>query len=180
MPRAVVYRRVSSDEQAESGAGLDAQLDSCQAWCGRHGYDLAGPHDDDLSGATPLLKRPGLLAALDQLQPGDVLLVAKRDRLGRDPLVVGQAEVEVVRAGARVVSAAGEGTDDDSPASILMRRIIDAFAEYERLVIRARTKAALDGRRAGAGASGRSPMARPWPPTAPPSKPTPASGPRST
>ena len=41
------------------------------------------------------------------------------------------------------MSAAGEGTDDDDPSSILMRRIVDAFSEYERLLIKARTRAAL-------------------------------------
>ena len=40
-------------------------------------------------------------------------------------------------------SAAGEGTDTDGPTDILMRRIVDAFGEYERLIIKARTKAAL-------------------------------------
>ena len=74
---------------------------------------------------------------------GDTLIVAKRDRLGRDPLVVAMIEASVKRKGARIVSAAGEGTDSDSPTDILMRRMVDAFAEYERLVIGARTKAAL-------------------------------------
>jgi DNA invertase Pin-like site-specific DNA recombinase len=54
----------------------------------------------------------------------------------------------VERKGARVVSAAGEGTDASDPASVLMRQIIDAFAQYERAVIRTRTKAALRAKRA--------------------------------
>ena len=74
--------------------------------------------------------------------------MAKRDRLGRDPLVVAMIESAVQRKGARIVSAAGEGTDSDSPADVLMRRMIDAFAEYERLIIGARTKAALQAKKA--------------------------------
>jgi DNA invertase Pin-like site-specific DNA recombinase len=46
------------------------------------------------------------------------------------------------RHGARVVSADGAGNGDD-PAAILMRRMVDAFAEYERALIRARTRSAL-------------------------------------
>lgn len=76
-----------------------------------------------------------------------MLLVAKRDRLGRDPLVVAMIESAVQRKGARIVSAAGEGTDSDSPSDVLMRRMVDAFAEYERLVIGARTKAALQAKK---------------------------------
>ena len=47
-----------------------------------------------------------------------------------------------------MVSAAGEGTEGDDPASVLMRRIVDAFGEYERLIIKARTKAALGAKKA--------------------------------
>jgi hypothetical protein len=46
------------------------------------------------------------------------------------------------RHGARVQSADGTA-EGDGPEAVLMRRIVDAFAEYERLVIRARTRAAL-------------------------------------
>ena len=89
-----------------------------------------------------------MLDAIAALKKGDVLVVAKRDRLGRDPIKVAMIESAVARKGARIVSAAGEGTDGDDPASVLMRRMIDAFAEYERLLIGARTKAALGAKKA--------------------------------
>ena len=47
----------------------------------------------------------------DALGKGDVLIVAKRDRLGRDVLNVAMFERLAERKGARIVSAAGEGTD---------------------------------------------------------------------
>lgn len=142
--KAIPYLRESTDEQAESGAGRAAQLDACEACSRRLGIPMDEPCvDDGVSGAAPLDKRPGLLDALARLDKGDVLLVAKRDRLGRDPIVVAMIEGAVKRQGCRIVSAAGEGTEGDDPTSILMRRIIDAFAEYERLIIKARTRAAL-------------------------------------
>src|SRR4051812_33037422 len=159
MVRAVAYLRVSTDEQSESGAGLNAQLDACRAHAARQGWPLAGPfRDEAVSGARPLDQRPGLLDAVAELGPGDVLLVAKRDRLGRDPIAVAFIEKAVTERGARVVSAAGEGTADDDPTSILMRRIIDAFAEYERLVIKARTRAALRAKRARGERVGKVPL----------------------
>lgn len=142
--KAVPYFRESTDEQAESGAGKAAQHDACEAWSRRLGIPMGEPCvDDGVGGASPIDKRPGLLDALAMLEKGDVLLVAKRDRLGRDPIVVAMIEAAVKRQGCRVVSAAGEGTEGDDPTSVLMRRIIDAFAEYERLIIKARTRAAL-------------------------------------
>lgn len=140
----IAYLRVSTTSQAESGAGLDAQHDACL----RVAVELAGVYrDEGVSGKTGLDKRPALLEAIATLDKGDVLIVAKRDRLGRDPLAVAMIEAAVARKGARIVSAAGEGTDSDSPTDILMRRMVDAFAEYERLVIGARTRAALQAKK---------------------------------
>src|SRR5262249_24849505 len=87
-----------------------------------------GPFEDDVTGAAPLDKRPGLLDALAALRPGDALLVAKRDRLGRDPIVTAMIESAAARKRCRVVPAAGEGPGDDAPASVLMRRMSDACA----------------------------------------------------
>lgn len=141
----VAYLRVSTDEQAQSGAGLKGQEDACRRHAEREGVYLVGPFaDEGVSGAAGLDKRPGLLDALSALDAGGVLLVAKRDRLGRDPLlIVALIEAAVSRKGCRVVSAAGEGTAPDGPTDVLMRRMVDAFAEYERLVIKSRTKSAL-------------------------------------
>ena len=137
---AYAYLRVSTDQQSLSGAGLDAQEDACRRSAG----ELVGIYrDEGVSGKSGLDKRPALLELIAALGKGDTLIVAKRDRLGRDPLVVAMIESAVKRKGARIISAAGEGTDSDSPTDILMRRMVDAFAEYERLVIGARTKAAL-------------------------------------
>ena len=144
MPKAVASTRVSTDEQAESGLGLAAQEAACRLCVARLGLELASVHaDEGVCSVDPIDKRPALLEAIASLGKGDVLIVAKRDRLGRDPIVVAMIEAAVRRRGARIVSAAGEGTDGDGPTDVLMRRIVDAFGEYERLVIKARTKAAL-------------------------------------
>ena len=148
--RAVAYLRVSTDEQAQSGAGLRAQEDACRAHAVRAGAELVGPSlDAGVSGAAPLDARPGLVEAFARVGPGDALLVAKRDRLGRDPIIVAMIEAAVAKRGGRVASAAGEGTDGDDPSSVLMRRIVDAFAEHEQLILKAYTRAALLAKRRG-------------------------------
>ncbi len=145
----VIYLRVSTDEQTDSRAGLNAQLDSCRAYIGRNGAGQAEIFSDEgISGAAGIEKRPGLLQAIAALEKGDALLVSKRDRMGRDPIVTAMIESAISRKGARVVSAAGEGTDGNTPSDVLMRRMIDAFAEYERLIIKARTSSALQAKKA--------------------------------
>jgi DNA invertase Pin-like site-specific DNA recombinase len=146
---AIAYLRVSTDEQTASGLGLEAQRAAIESWAQRNGATVAAYlSDEGVSGGAGLDKRPGLASALAELGNGAVLVVAKRDRLGRDPILCAMVERSAARVGARVVSAAGEGTDDDGPASVLMRRMVDAFAEYERLLIGQRTRAALAAKKA--------------------------------
>ena len=148
MGKAVGYLRCSTDEQTESRAGLDGQRYGIEQHCGRAGLVVAGVFSDEgVSGAAGMDKRPGLLDAVNAIGKGDVLVVAKRDRLARDPVACAVVERMVAKRGGRIVSVAGEGTDGDDPTSVLMRRIVDAFSEHERLVIAARTRAALQAKR---------------------------------
>jgi len=128
----------------------EAQRSAIERWAASRGVTVVEWFTETITGGADLEERTELLTAIDRL--GDLhaglLVVAKRDRLARDPVVAALVERLVERQGARVVSAAGEGTDGDSPTDILMRRIVDAFAEYEKLVIRARTRAALATKRA--------------------------------
>ncbi len=147
MPRAIIYRRLSK-EKGETALSLTAQRRAGQEAADRLGLEIAATFTDDgVSGGAAIEKRTGLLEALKEIRAGDVLIVARRDRLARDVLLAGWIEKEVRRRGARIVSAAGEANGDD-PASELMRTIVDAFSQYERSLIRARTKAALDSKRA--------------------------------
>jgi DNA invertase Pin-like site-specific DNA recombinase len=79
----VGYARVSTDAQAESGAGLEAQRKRIEAECRRRGWQLRGVEEDVLSGRD--LNRPGLRRALDACRAGEAagIVVAKLDRLSR-------------------------------------------------------------------------------------------------
>ena len=140
--KAIGYIRVSTDEQA---LGPDAQRAALNAWCERHDARLGAIYEDiGVSGASPLEKRPGLNDALDALvlEGAGVLLVAKRDRLARDVVIAAVVERMAQRVGARLLSADGTG-NGDGPEDQLMRHLLSAFSEYERLLIGARTRAAL-------------------------------------
>jgi site-specific DNA recombinase len=149
MTRAVPYRRVSAEEQALSGHGLNAQEDTIRAFATRMGWEITEFFTDaGLSGSLPIDKRPALFDAVARLKKGDVLLVAKRDRLGRlDNLEMGLIELAVKKRGARIISCAGEGTENDDPASVAMRGMVDIFSNYTRLIIKANTKSALRSKR---------------------------------
>jgi DNA invertase Pin-like site-specific DNA recombinase len=142
-PKCVVgYIRASTAEQKLTP---EAQRKALEAWCKRRGKRLVAVYEDlGVSGGLELERRVGLLTAIDALSEhrAGTLLVSKRDRIARDVIVSGMVERLVERQGAKVASADGVG-NGSGPEAQLMRTMIDAFAAYERALIRARTKAAL-------------------------------------
>jgi DNA invertase Pin-like site-specific DNA recombinase len=141
---------VSTDDQA---LGLEAQRNAIAAWASARGVQIVEwCTDEAVSGGAALDARPELLRALALVREhhAGCLVVAKRDRLARDVMVAAMVERLAADAGAAVLSVAGEGTDapdNDDPSARLLRRMVDAFAEYERALISLRTRKALAAKR---------------------------------
>lgn len=152
--RAVAYIRVSTDEQQ---LGPEAQRADIERWCASKGITSVSMFTDvGVSGGAEISERPQLILAFEAVRAlkAGTFVVWRRDRLARDVGIAAIIERELDRLGARVRSVHGEGTDVEGPAGKLMSGIIDAFSEFERGVIRMRTKAALKtlrakGKRAG-------------------------------
>jgi len=143
----VSYLRVSTDRQE---LGPSAQRAAIASWAKTSGVRVVAEFvDKGVSGAADLDDRPELLAAIDALRVhgAGALVVAKRDRLARDVVLGGLIERLVERAGARVVSADGV-SDGVGAEGQLLRGIVDLFAQFERQLIRSRTKAALQAKKA--------------------------------
>ena len=157
--KVVAYLRVSTEQQAGSGLGLEAQLASIEEYARKNELKLDKVLiDSGISGTASLENRPSLVEALGLIEEGTILLVSKLDRLSRDPLVLLLVEDSVTKSGGRIVSAAGEGTDSEDPSQILLRRILSAVAENEAKLVSVRTKAALKAKQARGEWVGRPPF----------------------
>jgi DNA invertase Pin-like site-specific DNA recombinase len=145
MSKVVGYVRVSTSEQDLS---VEAQRDALRNWCASNGLALAAMYEDvGTSGSAPIEKRPGLRAALEALEEGDTLLVLRRDRLARSVVTAATADALATKAGA-TIRTVHEGCDEEStPETMLMNCILDAFAQYERALIRMRIKSAMNRKR---------------------------------
>ena len=76
---AIGYCRVSTDDQATNGYGMDAQRQAIESAAVRLNCRVRTWYSDEgISGAATIDKRTELLSALQGLRNGDVLLVAKR------------------------------------------------------------------------------------------------------
>ncbi len=154
---AVGYVRVSTSEQGESGAGLEAQRRTIYESCAARRWQLSTVFEDvGLSGGT--LKRSGLSAALDFATSGKacVLVVAKLDRLSRSLMQFAQLMERSRREGWHLV-ALDLGVDTSTPQGELMANVMATFAQFERRMIGLRTKEALAVRRSQGVRLGRPP-----------------------
>ncbi|MFE6333842.1 recombinase family protein [Streptomyces sp. NPDC057798] len=138
------YARVSTDDQ-EAQLQRDALTD---AGCSRIFEDKASGKNTD---------RPELTAVLDYLRAGDTLVVWKLDRLGRS-LIDLVSIVDGLRGrgiGFKVLTGALSAVDTTSADGRLFFQIIAAMAEFERSLIKDRTKAGLEAAKAQGRTGGR-------------------------
>ncbi len=152
----VGYVRVSTVEQADSGAGMAAQRTAIEEAAARSGWRIVDICEDaGVSGSKT--SRPGLDRALRLVETGAAcgLVAAKVDRLSRSLLdFCGLMERAELHGWWLVVLDAG--MDMSSPAGRAMVRMLATFAELERDLIRQRTRDAMTASRAAGGpAAGR-------------------------
>lgn len=144
--KAIAYLRVSTDRQGDSGAGLDAQRAAITAYAAQHGIEIVRFEQDILSGAKGIEHRLGLASAIASIHKGYALLIAKRDRLGRDQFLSMSLERLIQKKGGVILSADGLG-NGDSAGDKFLKSILDAASTFERDLIRARTRAAMQAKR---------------------------------
>lgn len=155
---AVGYIRVSTADQAESGAGLEAQRRAITHTCDLRSWDLVQVFED--AGASgKSLNRPGLVAAMEAVEHGtaEVLVVAKLDRLSRSLIDFANLMERSRRKGWNVV-ALDLGVDTSTPQGEMLASVMASFAQYERRLIGLRTKEALAVKRSQGVRLGRRPV----------------------
>ena len=137
--RAILYSRVSTDEQARSGYSLAQQIEALRAYTAREGYEvLEEVQDPGQSGAS--LERPGMDRVRDLMATGGVavVLAQDRDRFAREPAYHYLLRKEFEECGTTLRSLNDIG--DDTPEGELTDGILDQLAKYERAKIAERTR----------------------------------------
>ena len=130
------YVRVSTTEQAEGGASLEAQRQQIRAWAAQHGHTLTSiVTEAGVSGGIPFGERPAASKLLEQVSRGDVIVGSKLDRLFRsasDCLVT--AEAMQKRGVHLYLLDLNGGADSVSGNGIskLFLSLLSAVAEFER------------------------------------------------
>jgi DNA invertase Pin-like site-specific DNA recombinase len=153
--RAIGYCRVSTEEQGESKAGLEAQEATIRAEVAHRGWELLDLRSDVASGKS-MKRRDELGRTLRDLRDGkaDALVVAKLDRLSRSVLDFASL-METAKNEDWSLVVLDLGVDTTSTNGKLIVHIMIALAQWERELIGDRTKTALNAVRARGDALGR-------------------------
>lgn len=135
------YVRVSTEEQADSRLGIEAQLNTIQVECDRRGWTVEMRVDAGFSGKQV---NPQLRGALELLARGqaDTLVVAKLDRLARSVLHAAEIMESAERQGWNL-TVLDLDVDLSTPQGKAMAGMLNVFAQFERDMISTRTKEAL-------------------------------------
>lgn len=153
------YSRVSTEEQAESRNGLEAQRSTMDAEAERRGWTVEHYADEGASGKYINTNLQEVLQLLASGQ-GDGLIVAKLDRLARSVVHAANIIEDAQRQGWSLV-VLDLNLDLTTAAGRMMARTVVNFAEYERELISERTKAGLAAKKARNEPIGRPRLAKP-------------------
>lgn len=136
MSRVFAYCRVSTADQT-----TDNQLHEIEG--AGFAIDKRRIVTETISGSVAAMERPGFAKLMDRLESGDVLIVTKLDRLGRNALDVRSTVERLAGIGVRVHCLALGGADLTSPAGRMTMQVINAVAEFERDLLIERTQSGL-------------------------------------
>lgn len=136
MPRTFAYVRVST-----TGQTTENQIQEIEA-AGFH-VEPRRIVTETVSGSTPIAQRREFSKLMDRLEAGDVLIVTKLDRLGRDAIDVSSTVMALAEMGVRVHCLALGGVDLTSSAGTMTMNVLNAVAQFERDLLIERTQAGL-------------------------------------
>ncbi len=150
MPRVFAYCRVSTAGQTTQNQSMEIKA---------AGFAIE-PHrliEENISGSVAAKQRPGFIKLIDRMESGDVLVVTKLDRLGRNAMDVRATVEQLASSGVRVHCLALGGVDLTSPAGKMTMQVIAAVAEFERDLLIERTQAGIIRAKAAGKRIGRRP-----------------------
>jgi len=136
MARTFAYVRVST-----TGQTTENQIQEIAA--AGFAVDARRIVSETVSGSSAIEQRPGFLKLMDRLEQGDVLIVTKLDRLGRNAIDVATTVKRLGAAGVRVYCLALGGADLTSAAGKMTMGVLNAVAEFERDLLIERTVSGL-------------------------------------
>jgi len=146
--KAIGYTRCSTNEQADSGLGLEAQAERIRAYCTMRGSELLDLITDaGVSGGKPLATRDGgqrLLSAIRE-RKADGVVMLKLDRMFRNAgdCLTTVEKWEKAGVALHVVDLGGNAIDTTSAAGRFMLVVLAGAAEMERNLTRERTRSAM-------------------------------------
>ena len=151
MSRVFAYCRVSTTDQTTQNQSIEIKA---------AGFAIEAQRliEESISGSVAAKERPGFTKLIDRMECGDILVVTKLDRLGRNAMDVRATVEQLASLGVRVHCLALGGVDLTSPAGKMTMQVIAAVAEFERDLLIERTQSGINRAKAAGKQFGRPPV----------------------
>jgi putative DNA-invertase from lambdoid prophage Rac len=150
MSRVFAYCRVSTTDQTTQNQSIEIKA---------AGFAIEAQRliEENISGSVAAKERAGFTKLIDRMESGDILVVTKLDRLGRNAMDVRTTIEQLSSMGVRVHCLALGGVDLTSPAGKMTMQVIAAVAEFERDLLIERTQSGINRAKAAGKQFGRPP-----------------------
>jgi DNA invertase Pin-like site-specific DNA recombinase len=147
--KAIIYLRVSTEEQGESGLGLSSGETSAREYCERQGIEVLEIVREVKSGKNTT-KRPLLNASIDRCKAGEAQLLISPNvsRLARSVIDLCKMQETAKASGFRILLLDNPELDLNTPNGKMVFQFLGVMAEWEREIISDRTKKALSAKKA--------------------------------
>jgi putative DNA-invertase from lambdoid prophage Rac len=150
MSRVFAYCRVSTIDQTSQNQIIEIKA---------AGFSIEAQRliEECISGSVIAKERPGFTKLIDRMESGDILVVTKLDRLGRNAMDIRSTVEQLSSMGVRVHCLALGGVDLTSSAGKMTMQVIAAMAEFERDLLIERTQSGISRAKAAGKQFGRPP-----------------------
>lgn len=132
MKKALIYARVSTDEQAQEGMSIDTQINRCTRWADENGYAIVGIYKDEGKSATNMNRASlqDLLGRVQEKEGLDAVLVLDTDRIARNTLDHLTIKSLLQKVNVPLISIS-QPMIDDSPEGNLIDTIIASVNAFQ-------------------------------------------------
>ena len=151
MSRVFAYCRVSTTDQTTQNQIIEIKAAG-------FAIEVQRLIEESVSGSVAAKERPGFTKLIDRMESGDILVVTKLDRLGRNAMDVRATVEQLASLGVRVHCLALGGVDLTSPAGKMTMQVIASVAEFERDLLIERTQSGINRAKATGKQFGRPPV----------------------
>lgn len=129
---ALLYTRVSKEDQVKFGMSLDAQLESLKQYCSENNLKIRNIYSDEGISGGSIIKRKAFQNMIEEAKPGDIILFTKLDRFSRNLLDANIVVKELIKKDVSIKAINEDDIDTSTADGKFIFNLKLSLAQRER------------------------------------------------